>query len=59
MNEKICCVKCKRAITGAHYNTPIGKYCIQCWDKVSQRTKARLERQALEWLATKSKRLFD
>lgn len=55
---KIRCVKCRCEISGAHYNTPIGRYCIKCWEKVPARKKKMMEQLAMERL-TDSGRFFE
>ena len=40
---KLRCIKCKCEISGAHYNTPAGRYCVKCWDKVPARKKKMME----------------
>lgn len=53
--SKLRCIKCKCEISGAHYNTPAGRYCIQCWGKVSPRKKKLMEKLAIERLANMGK----
>lgn len=40
------CKKCGKEVE-AGYNTPDGFYCSECWDKVSERKKKKLEREAM------------
>lgn len=44
---KLHCKKCKCEINGAHYNTPIGRYCIACWEGVPLRERKRLQKEHL------------
>lgn len=44
---KPCCIKCKCEINGAHYNTPIGRYCIACWERVPLCERKRLQKEYL------------
>ena len=55
---KIRCIKCRCEIGGAHYNTPAGRYCFKCWDKVPARKKKMMERLAMERFANLG-RLFE
>lgn len=48
---KLRCIKCGCEINGAHYNTPAGRYCFKCWDKVPARKKKMMERLAMERFA--------
>lgn len=44
---KTYCKECKCEINGAHYNTPIGRYCIACWEGVPLRKRKRLQKEHL------------
>lgn len=48
---KTYCIKCGCEICGAHYNTPIGCYCFECWDKVPAKKKQQLTDEALRAMA--------
>lgn len=45
---KIHCIKCKCEINGAHYNTPLGRFCIACWKRVPLRQRRQLQKEYLE-----------
>jgi tRNA(Ile2) C34 agmatinyltransferase TiaS len=45
-NRKMKCKKCGKEVE-AGYNTPDGFFCSECWDKVSERKKKKLEREAM------------
>ena len=47
---KLRCIKCHCEISGAHYNTPAGRYCVKCWAKVSPRKKELMQKLAMERL---------
>lgn len=48
--SKPLCSKCGCVIEGAHYNTPIGCYCITCWKQVPVSKRRELQREYEEQL---------
>lgn len=39
MAGEINCCKCGKEIKGGHYNSPRGKFCISCYEKVPEKQK--------------------
>ena len=41
------CKQCGKPITGGHYATPDGTFCLECWNKMPRPKKDKLLRLAL------------